>query len=87
MYSVGGGDIPGVVVVVPMPAAEVTTWRVKLTWDLETVDRRVQVTSRSKVGSTSNIEVFNCDTYVQCTISTLIHTILFGVAKILKTTV
>ena len=51
----GGGDIPGVVVVVPMPAAEVTTWRVKLTWDLETVDRRVQVTSRSKVGSTREV--------------------------------
>ena len=55
MYSVGGGDLPGVVVEVPMPAAEVTTWRVKLKWDLETVDRRVQVTSRSKVGSTSNV--------------------------------
>ena len=57
----GGGDLPGVVVVVPMPAAEVTTWRVKLTWDLETVDRRVQVTSRSKVGSISNVEGSNCD--------------------------
>ena len=33
------------------------------------------------------VEVFNCDTHVQCTISTLIHTILFGLAKILKTTV
>ena len=54
MYSVGGGDLPGVVVEVPMPAAEVTTWRVKLRWDLETVDRRVQVTSRSKVGSTTH---------------------------------
>ena len=80
MYSVGGGDLPGVVVEVPMPAAEVTTWRVKLTWDLETVDRRVQVTSRSKVGSTSNVEGSNCD---------ILHidTILFGLAKILKTTV
>ena len=64
VYSVGGGDLPGVVVEVPMPAAEVTTWRVKLKWDLETVDKRVQVTSRSKVGSTSNVEGSNCDNHV-----------------------
>ena len=71
MYSVGGGDLPGVVVEVPMPAAEVTTWRVKLRWDLETVDRRVQVTSRSKVGSTSNVEGSNCDIHVSTYLTSL----------------
>ena len=50
VYTVGGGDLPGIDIKVPLPASvKIIAWRVKIAWDLKTVDRRIQVTSRSKV--------------------------------------
>lgn len=49
VYTVGGGDLPGIDVTVPLPiTGKIIAWRVKIAWDLKTVDRRIQVTSRSK---------------------------------------
>ena len=50
VYSVGGGDMPGIDLTVPLPTSgKIIAWRVKIAWDLKTVERRIQVTSRSKV--------------------------------------
>ena len=50
VYTTGGGDLPGIDITVPLPASvKIIAWRVKIAWDLKTVDRRIQVTSRSKV--------------------------------------
>ena len=50
VYTVGGGDLPGIDITVPLPnTGKIIAWRVKIAWDLKTVDRRIQVTSRSKV--------------------------------------
>ena len=50
VYSVGGGDLPGIDLTVPLPTSgKIIAWRVKIAWDLKTVERRIQVTSRSKV--------------------------------------
>jgi len=49
VFGTGSGDIPGLVITVPMPSSgDITTWRVKITWDMQTSDRRIQVTSRTK---------------------------------------
>ena len=50
VFGTGSRDIPGLVITVPMPSSgDITTWRVKITWDMQTSDRRIQVTSRTKV--------------------------------------
>ena len=50
VYSLSGGDLPGIDITVPLPASmKIIAWKVKIAWDLKTVDRRIQVTSRSKV--------------------------------------
>lgn len=55
VYTVGGGDLPGIDVTVPLPiTGKIIAWRVKIAWDLKTVDRRIQVTSRSKVKTLMN---------------------------------
>ena len=53
VFGTGSGNIPGVEINVPMPTSgEIITWKVKITWDMQTSDRKIQVTSRSKVRRT-----------------------------------
>jgi len=48
-FSSLSSDTPGIEIKVPMPDKdEITTWRVRIKWDLQTVDRSIQITSRSK---------------------------------------
>lgn len=47
-YSILSGGIPGVEITVPLPEnLEIKFWSIKITWDIQTVERKVQIQSRT----------------------------------------